>query len=121
MEYGLVSRQLITFMSVTVHLVYSWKLFVTSQPLAKAPQKAEDFDWSQPLGTGAAAEKADAFDWSQPLTTSAPKNKADNFDWSQPLASTAAPKSDSFDWSQPAQSGPHVENTNGSKQLEEGK
>ncbi|XP_075752614.1 rabconnectin-3 alpha isoform X1 [Rhipicephalus microplus] len=79
--------------------------FDWSQPVAKAPQKAEDFDWSQPLSTTTAAtEKADAFDWSQPLSTDKPKHKADSIDWDQLLASTDAP---------------NVEDTKGSRQFEE--
>uniref|UniRef100_A0A224YX63 DmX-like protein 2 n=1 Tax=Rhipicephalus zambeziensis TaxID=60191 RepID=A0A224YX63_9ACAR len=79
--------------------------FDWSQPLTKTPQKAVDFDWSQPLSkTTAATEKADAFDWSQPLSTDKPKHKADGIDWDQPLASTDAPT---------------VEDPKGSRQFEE--
>ncbi|KAL1420955.1 hypothetical protein MTO96_004323 [Rhipicephalus appendiculatus] len=79
--------------------------FDWSQPLTKTPEKAEDFDWSQPLSkTTAATEKADAFDWSQPLSTDKPKHKADGIDWDQPMASTDAPT---------------VEDPKGSRQFEE--
>lgn len=79
--------------------------FDWSQPVAKVPQKAEDFDWSQPLTKSTAAtDKADAFDWSQPLGTDTPQRKTDSFDWGPPLAGTDAP---------------NVEDTKGSRQLEE--
>ncbi|XP_077514309.1 rabconnectin-3 alpha isoform X3 [Amblyomma americanum] len=69
---------------------------VSNGPL---PQKAEEFDWSQPLTK--APEKAEDFDWSQPLSTGPPKQKAEDFDWSQPLTTAVSNKADSFDWSQP--------------------
>ncbi|XP_077556185.1 rabconnectin-3 alpha isoform X7 [Haemaphysalis longicornis] len=61
------------------------------------PEKAEDFDWSQPLSK--TPQKAEDFDWSQPL--SQPKEKAEDFDWGQPLSTMASDKADIFDLNKP--------------------
>ncbi|KAH9369979.1 hypothetical protein HPB48_001856 [Haemaphysalis longicornis] len=82
------------------------------------PEKAEDFDWSQPLSK--TPQKAEDFDWSQPL--SQPKEKAEDFDWGQPLSTMASDKADIFDLNKPEMPTDNEEPKGTiAKQIEEGK